>query len=176
MLIAAAIAGCSGMPTDVFRLPESSMATREMQTRLYPTADDTAVMSASAAVLQDMGYAIDEIESSLGVISASKRADATNRMEAFGSITLDSMKCAMTFFLSCDGERYGEIDDVQDIRLTLIAMPQRGDEVAVRVTIQKMIFDKRGRLSQQTTVQDPDVYEAMFAKLSKAVFFEQEGL
>ena len=68
------------------------------------------------------------------------------------------------------------VDDVQDIRLTLIAMPQRGDEVAVRVTIQKMIFDKRGRLSQQTTVQDPDVYEAMFAKLSKAVFFEQEGL
>lgn len=164
------------MPRDVFRLPESSMAVRSMQTRVYTASDDTAVMSASAAVLQDMGYAIDEVEHVLGVISASKRADASNQMQAFGSLTLDSMKCAFSFFLACDGKNYGGIDDVQDIRLTLISMPQQGDDVAVRITIQKMIYDKRGRLSAQATVMDPDVYEAMFAKLSKAVFLEVEGI
>ena len=178
VVVAHVLTACETMPRDAFRLSESSLAARTMQTRVFSSADDTAVMAASAAVLQDMGYAIDEVEYSLGVISASKRADATNKFQAFGSLTLDSMKCALTFFMACTGEHYGEIDDVQDIRLTLISMPQEGSDgdVAVRVTIQRIVFDKRGRLSEQSTVTDPDVYEALFAKLSKAVFLEQQRI
>jgi hypothetical protein len=33
-----------------------------MQTREYSSIDDTAILSASMAVLQDMGYAVDEVE------------------------------------------------------------------------------------------------------------------
>lgn len=172
------LSACQSLPGDAFRLPESSLAIRDMQTRIYSAADDTAIMSASAAVLQDMGYAIDEVEYTLGVISASKRADATNRLEAFGTLTLDSLKCVITLLFACDGNHYGKIDDVQDIRLTLVAMPGYGDggDVSVRITIQRIIWDKRGRLSEQSTISDSDVYAAMFARLSKAVFLEQEGI
>lgn len=170
------LAGCQSLPSDAFRLPESSLTVRDMQTRIYASASDGDVMTASTAVLQDMGYTIDEVEYALGVISASKRADATNKLQAFGTLALDSLKCAFTLLLACDGEHYGAIDDVQDIRLTLIAMPGLGEDVAVRITIQRIIWDKRGRLSEQSTITDADVYAAMFAKLSKAVFLEQEGI
>ncbi len=165
------------MPRDVFRISETALATREMQTRQYPSINDAAILSASIAVLQDMGYAITEVEKPLGVLSASKRADATNKLEAFGKLALDGVKCVFTLMLACDGDNYSEIDDVQDIRLTLITRPQRenGDDVSVRITIQRVIWDKGGRMSEQETITDTRVYESFFAKLSKAVFLEQEG-
>ena len=165
------------MPRDVFRTSETALATREMQTRQYPSINDAAILSASIAVLQDMGYAITEVEKPLGVLSASKRADATNKLEAFGKLALDGVKCVFTLMLACDGDNYSEIDDVQDIRLTLITRPQRenGDDVSVRITIQRVIWDKGGRMSEQETITDTRVYESFFAKLSKAVFLEQEG-
>ena len=169
------LAACESIPSNAFRIPESSLSTRQMQTREYTELDDGTILSASVAVLQDMGYVIDEAEVELGVLSASKRADATNKLEAFGTMTVDAMQCVFTLMLACNGKRYQGIDDVQDIRLTLIAGPQQlGGDVPVRITIQRIIWDKAGRLSEQETITDPSVYDAMFAKLSKAVFLEKE--
>ncbi len=169
------LAACESVPSNAFRIPESSLSTRQMQTREYAELDDGTILSASVAVLQDMGYAIDEIEVELGVLSASKRADATNKLEAFGTLTVDAMQCVFTLMLACTRKHYKEIDDVQDIRLTLIAGPQQlSGDVPVRITIQRVIWDKAGRLSEQETITDPSVYDAMFAKLSKAVFLEKE--
>lgn len=172
------LAACETMPRDAFRLSESALATRDLQTRQFHAASDAVVLSASMAVLQDMGYVIDEIEQRLGVLSASKRADATNKLEAFGSLSMDAMQCLVTFMLGCTGRHYGEIDDVQDIRLTVITRQPNagGEEISVRITIQRIIWDKDGRMSAQETVTDSQVYEDFFAKLSKAVFLEQENV
>lgn len=177
LITLACVAACETLPRDAFRLSESALATRELQTREYQ-ASDTAILSASTAVLQDMGYAIDEVETRLGVLSASKRADASSTAKELGTFALDAMQCALTFMLGCTGNRYGEIDDVQDIRLTLVTRPQREDDgtVAVRVTMQRIVWDKRGRLSEQESIADDKVYESFFAKLNKAVFLEQEGV
>ena len=139
---------------------------------------DKAILSASTAVLQDMGYAIDEIEEPLGVLSASKRADANSGIKAFGSLAMDGVKCVFSFMLACNGKNYSKLDDVQDIRLTLISRPQLDNEndVVVRITIQRIIWDKKGRLSAQQTITDHQVYASFFDKMSKAVFLEQEGV
>ncbi len=178
LVVGSTLAACETMPRDAFRLSESSLRIRELQTREYESASDAAILSASIAVVQDMGYTVDEIEKPLGVLSASKRENATDRMEAIGTLTVDAMQCVATFLLGCNGKRYGKIDDVQDIRLTLIARPQVEDQrtVSVRITIQRAIWDKRGRLSKQQTITDQEVYQSFFAKLSKAVFLEQEGI
>ena len=70
------------------------------------------------------------------------------------------------------------VDDIQDIRLTLISRPQfeNQDNVAVRVTMQRIVWDKEGRVTEQETIIDDRVYAAFFTKLSKAVFLEQEGV
>lgn len=171
------LTACETLPTDAFRLSETALATREMQSREYHAVSDTAILSASMAVLQDLGYAIDEIEKPLGVLSASKRADASNLVNDMGALAIDTVKCIVTFLLGCSGKNYGQVDDVQDIRLTLITRPQRdnGNDVSVRVTIQRIIWDIEGRVSEQETVNDNDVYVAFFESLSKAVFLEQES-
>jgi len=173
-----AVAGCSTLPRDAFRLSESALAIRAMQTREYSSVSDKAILSASSAVLQDMGYAIDEIEQPLGVLSASKRADATSGMRAVGSLAKDSVRCVFSLLRACDGKNYSKLDDVQDIRLTLVSRPQleNQDDVVVRITIQRVIWDKKGRLSEQQTITDTEVYAAFFDKMSKAVFLEQEGV
>lgn len=178
LVLGCAISACETLPRDAFRLSESALQTRELQTREYSSVSDDAILSASMAVLQDMGYTIDEIEKELGVLSASKRADASNDLVVFGSIAADAVKCIVTIGLGCTGNNYGETDDIQDIRLTLVTRPQLENrtDVSVRVTMQRIIWDKRGRLSEQQTIADRDVYIAFFDKLSTAVFLEQEGL
>ena len=178
VFVAVSLSACETLPKDAFRLSESALETRVMQTREYSSVDDTAILSASMAVLQDMGYAVDEVEPELGLLTASKSADATNRLEAIGTLTLDTMQCVFTLMLACSRKRYGEIDDVQDIRLTLISMPQHEhlQHVAVRVTMQRVIWDKEGRVSEQETITDSQIYSAFFQKLSNAVFLEQAGL
>jgi len=172
------LASCATLPRDAFRLSESALSIRAMQTREYSSVSDTAILSASSAVLQDMGYAIDEIEEPLGVLSASKRANATSGMKAFGSFTRDGVRCVFSLLRACDGKHYSKLDDVQDIRLTLVSRPQLDSEsdVVVRITIQRVIWDKKGRLSEQQTVTDDQVYASFFKKMSKAVFLEQEGV
>lgn len=154
------------------------MAVRSIQTRQYESVSDAEILSASTAVLQDMGYAIDEIEEPLGVLSASKRADASSTLEFFGAVIVDGVKCVFTLTLGCKGKNYGEIGDVQDIRMTLVSRPtlENENDVIVRVTIQRVIWDKKGRISHQQSVTDSDVYASLFEKMSKAVFLEQEGL
>ena len=178
LLLAVVLSACETVPGNAFRLSASTLATREMQTREYISVSDATILSASTAVLQDMGYAIDEIEEPLGVLSASKRTDATGALELFGSIILGGLKCVFTLVQSCNGSNYGKVGDVQDIRMTLISRPQLDNEnnVAVRITIQRIIWDKKGRLSVQETVTDSAVYESFFEKMSKAVFLEQEGV
>jgi hypothetical protein len=171
-----ALVACGSTPRDAFRMKESALAVREMQTREYLDVSDAIVLSASAGLLQDMGYAIDEIEEPLGVLSASKRADATNRLEFMGAVVLESFKCVFTF--DCKRRNANEIGDYQDIYMTIVTRPKLGNEkdVVVRVTIQRVIWDKKGQISHQGPVGDGDVYLSFFDKMSKAVFLEREGV
>ena len=73
-LVALMLAGCATLPDDAFRLSESALEMREIQVRTYEDVTDVQILAASSAVLQDLGYAIDEVEKELGVLSASKRA------------------------------------------------------------------------------------------------------
>lgn len=177
VLALGALAGCQSMPPDALRLGESALETRSLQTRAFSDASEVQILSASVGVLQDLGYAIDEIEKPLGVLSASKRADATNEAQVVGRLALDLASCFFTFLVACDNENYKKSDDVQDIRLTLVVMPDAEDDShhAVRVTMQRIIWDRDGRISEQATVSDASVYQAFFAKLDKSVYLEQEG-
>ena len=80
-VLAGSLAACQTLPEDAFRLTESALELREIQSRTYEDVSDIEILSASSGVLQDLGYAIDEVEKELGVLSASKRADAGSDAE-----------------------------------------------------------------------------------------------
>lgn len=172
------LGACATLPDDAFRLTESALEMRELQTREYEGVTELDLLSASAAVLQDLGYGIDEIERELGVLSASKRADARDSAEIAGKIALDVADCLLTFFLGCEDDAYRSSKDVQDIKLTLVVLPVTDDDDAhrVRVTIQRVVWARSGDLYAQETINDAAVYQAFFDKLSKSVFLEKEGV
>ena len=172
------LSACASMPDDAFRLSESALEMRELQTREYEGVSDIAILSASSAVLQDLGYALDEVEKELGVLSASKRADARDTAETAGMIALDLADCLLTFFIGCEDDAYQSTKDVQDIKLTLVVLPDPGHEsvYSVRVTMQRIVWARSGELYDQETINDAEVYQAFFDKLSKSVFLEQEGV
>ncbi len=171
------IGACATIPDDAFRLSESALETRQLQTREYEGVTEIEILSASSAVLQDLGYALDEVEKELGVLSASKRADAKNAAETAGKIAMDVADCLLTIFLGCESDSFQSSKDVQDIKLTLVVLPDLDNSNAhtVRVTIQRVIWARNGELYDQETVNDADVYQAFFDKLSKSVFLEKES-
>jgi hypothetical protein len=46
----------------------------------------------------------------------------------------------------------------------------------VRVTIQRQVWNRAGQLSLQEPIDDEQVYQDLFVKLSKSVFYEVSGL
>ena len=177
-VLAGLLVACQTLPEDAFRLSESALELREIQSRTYEDVTDIEILSASSGVLQDLGYAIDEVEKELGLLSASKRADAGSDAEKIGKLALDVADCLLTLFLGCENDSYTSSKDVQDIRMTLVVLPVLQQEKAyrVRLTMQRIVWAMDGDLYEQETINDAAVYQAFFDKLSKSVFLEKEGV
>ena len=113
--------------------------------------------------MQDLGYSIDESNVGLGVLSASKQADATDAGQIAGAIAL----ALLTGMVA-------PTDDEQKIRICLVIQESLDDPDAsvARITIQRIIWNTQGKVARVESINSPDIYQAFFAKLSKATFLE----
>ena len=69
--------GCATtIPPEALQMQPDTLANRQIQSRKYDIKTERELLSASASVLQDMGFNLDESQTSLGVIVASKSRDA----------------------------------------------------------------------------------------------------
>jgi hypothetical protein len=85
----AVLASCAPrIPKDALLLAPENLKDREMQSRYFETGSEQMMLSASAQVLQDLGFNLDESETALGVIAASKHRDATDGGQIAASIVL----------------------------------------------------------------------------------------
>lgn len=155
--------GCVSVPRDAFKLTQSSLEIRKMQTRRFETRNEIELLSAGAAQLQDMGYIIDETEKDVGLITASKDADATNAGQIAAMIAMAVLTGAS-----------GPIDKTQKIRVSFVTIPSGIDSGAfyARITFQRIVWNDRGQIARVETISDPLIYQDFFSKLSKSVFLE----
>jgi hypothetical protein len=72
VLLAAAVAACESSKKELLRPPEEQSALRAMQSRAFDTTDEQKTMRAVIATLQDLGFVIDDANSPLGIVSATK--------------------------------------------------------------------------------------------------------
>ena len=159
--------GCTGVPEDALRMNKATLEDRQLQTRLFDTPDEKKILSASAGVLQDLGFNLDESETDLGLIVGSKERDATDA----GQVIL----AAVAAGISGGPAMY---DTKQKIRVSLVSCPigEGGERIAVRVTFQRIVWNNYGQVTRLDRLNDSEMYEGFFEKLSKAVFLEAHGI
>jgi len=157
------LSGCAGVPKDAFKLSATSLEDRQLQSRKFSTLDNALLLSSGASVLQDKGYSIDESNVDLGVLTASKQADATNAGQIAGAIVLALLTGTVT-----------PTDDEQKIRICLVLQEtlDDADSSVARITIQRVIWNTQGKVSRVESINAPELYQAFFEKLSKATFLE----
>ena len=152
----------SGVPEEALQLTQESLVQRQLQTRRFDTENETQLLQASVAVLQDLGYQIGQTHSPLGFVFGEKEADATELGQIIGAF-------AMAMFLGANAS----IDKDQTIRVSIISRPlDDGKTTTVRATFQRIVRNSEGRVSKVEALGYPELYQEFFERLSKAVFLE----
>lgn len=165
LVVVVSVTGCQTVPKGNLRLSETALEIRDMQSRTYDVASEQQILLASVGVLQDMDYNLDHVEKPLGVLSASKKIDATSNKEIFGLLLMD---------LLCGCGATATAAESQDIMLTLVVMPSLVSDgrYVTRVTLQRIVWDLQGNAKLRELIDEPERYQEFFERLSKSIFLE----
>lgn len=168
-LAAALLAGCVTLPPNAFVVTQEQLARRQIETRRYDNIKEENLLIASSNVLQDMGFSLDNSETKLGLLSASKQRDASEGGEV-----------ALAIIVALLGGGATPISKDQTIRVSLVVRPIQAtkdktpvDSHFVRITFQRIVRRTDNSMFAQT-LDDKELYEGFFEKLSKSVFLEAQ--
>lgn len=168
-LAAALLAGCVTLPPNAFVVTQEQLARRQIETRRYDNIKEENLLIASSNVLQDMGFSLDNSETKLGLLSASKQRDASEGGEV-----------ALAIIVALLGGGATPISKDQTIRVALVVRPIQAtkdntpvDSHFVRITFQRIVRRTDNSMFAQT-LDDKELYEGFFEKLSKSVFLEAQ--
>lgn len=166
-----AVGGCATIPADALVLTPDSLERRQLQTRRIDGISETKLLAASAGVLQDLGFNIDESETRLGVIVASKDRSAVTGTQVLGAVLL------ALFGASSD------IDVTQKFRISLVTRPATGQDGAtlsdthlLRITLQRIVRNSSDQVTLIESIEEPEIYQQFFENLSKSVFLEVQQI
>ena len=162
---------------DFFKLTPESTRHRSLQTRTFETPNEKELLSASAAVLQDLGFQVAESSNKVGVLRAAKERGARE----YGQEILQTF-----IFLVCSVTGKAVIIPVdlhQQINATLVTRQSESDSTrfAVRIHFYRSIWKGDGHSGNQSIspgqqrmemIYDEKIYQQFFSKLSKSIFLE----
>jgi hypothetical protein len=161
------LTGCAAVTLDAdLNLTPEMFAQRQMQTRRFDTTDEQKILRTCAALLQDTGFTIDETETKLGILIASKERDATDAAQWAVFIV------GAVFGVSIPPDK----DQIMKAFVTTRPVGTEGKQVAVRVAFERTVFDTEQRLKKIEALNDPKMYQSFFEKLSKALFLEAHDI
>jgi hypothetical protein len=189
--IVAMLAGCAAqIPPEALQFQPDTLANRQLQSRKYDIKSEKELLTASNNVLQDMGFGLDESNMPLGVIVASKNRDATDGGQIAGAILLAALFRVQASY-----------DKDQKIRASLVTKPaatnnsiqvdvttktgklvkfnqpvEANNGYVVRVTFQRLVWNQRGVLTKIEGINDPEIYQEFFDKLSKSIFLQAQNV
>lgn len=175
VLLALALGSCATRKTsEHFELSPESPQHRAAQTRFFETRDANELLSASAAVLQDLGFHVEESAREMGFLRAAKERSAREHGQDLGRLAV----LILSF-----GKLLMPVDLHQKIAATLVARPvdESSTRHEVRIMFYRVVWQGDGFADDQylppggqsmVMVREPEIYQQFFARLSKAVFLE----
>jgi len=154
---------CYTIPPDALLLTPETLQQRQMQTRRFETNDEAQILSACAALLQDLGFSIEESETDLGVLLGMKKRSA-----------VDAGQQVAAFAVALMGGGVMATDKEQLMRASVVTRPigDSDQNVAVRVTFQRVVWNTNNQVTKQELIHDDSIYVEFFQKLAKSVFLE----
>lgn len=165
------LVGCMTLPEKAFVVTDQQIARRQVETRKYEGVKEEALLVASSNVLQDMGFSLENSETKLGVLTASKQRDATSAGEIFAAILIAALVGAST-----------PVSKDQTIRVSLVVRPVQAtsdslpkDSHFVRITFQRVVR-RTDNSTLIETLMDDKLYQGFFEQLSKSVFLEAQSI
>jgi hypothetical protein len=160
-----------------FQLTPESVAQRAAQTRIFETPNESELLSASAAVLQDLGFQVVESGREIGFLRAAKERSAREySQEIWRGVLL---------LLSSLGLVGGQntlvllpIDLHQQINASLVARPldAAGTRQEVRILFYRVIWKSDGNSGntnippgeqKMEMVRDPKIYQAIVIEVNR---------
>ncbi len=182
VLVLTCFNGCVSVqvPYGIFQVPDSTINVRDLQSEVYSEGNEEKVMSACAGALQDLGFNIEESETELGLIVASKTRTAMNKNAFAGAFALDLCIAVMAGY---SGSGYSgsslhrQVDDVQRLKGSVIVSKRVAKEgYIVRVNFQRIVWNVAGEISKMETLNAPKLYHGFFEYITKALFLEEHDL
>ena len=172
-------------PDELFQLKPESTINRSMQSRLFETKDEAELLSASAAVLQDLGFQVEESVREVGFLRATKERSAREYGQDITRFFVFLLSTAL--ILVQQPPIVIPVDLHQKIAAALVTRPANLEATRqeVRVVFYRVVWKGEGLAGQQGVppgeqrmemLRDPVMYQTFFAKLSKAVFLEPFAL
>ena len=170
------LAGCAPAVSQTLTPPEDMLAQREIQTKHYEFADEERILRACTALLQDMGFQIEDGTSRLGVILGSKMRDAnsltTGERAAVAVLTLGLLVGGYTAPLALLLVDKMNSQPVRiDVGIFTRKIDAEGNRVAVRIIFRETEY-KNGQPALPQVIKDAAIYQDAFDRLSKALFLE----
>jgi hypothetical protein len=184
LFLASQLAGCvtHSEPGALFQLTPESAINRAMQTRQFETKDEKELLSASAAVLQDLGFQVEESVREVGFLRASKERSAREHGQDISRFFV-WLLTLVPLALGQQPPIMLPVDLHQQISAALVARPinQETTRQEIRIMFYRVVWKGAGMSGRQQVLpgeqrmemlRDPVIYQQFFAKLSKAVFLE----
>jgi hypothetical protein len=168
------VIGCATAPPAGFLKPgEENLAMRQLQIRQYDTANQEQIITAVAGVVQDLGFTLDDSETELGLVSASKKADASVTGQKFWAGLVDVLN-AMN---GVPSNASASCDAAQVVKASIIVKPSlEGNKTVVRITLQRVVWNVAGQVNRVESIKDPAIYQKFYDALSKAIFLEAQKI
>lgn len=177
------LGGCvqRSQPAEFFQLSPESTAHLAMQTRMFETSDEWELLSASAAVLQDLGFQVEESVKEVGFLRAAKERSAREYGQDIARATIWVLTSPLIFAGGLPVMI--PVDLHQKIAATSVVRPLNPERSRheVRIIFYRVVWMGDGMGGRDSVppghqrmemIRDPVIYQEFFAKLSKAVFLE----
>jgi hypothetical protein len=155
------------IPKEALQLTEESPARRKLQSRRFETKDEQALLTATSAVLKDLGFTIDQESPELGLIAGSKKEEPHNfgGMATSAAVAVISSALSVPTTVPYSKERL--------IRASVVTGRQKnGNSTAVRFTLQLVVWNTEGKVARSELLEEPAAYRAFFDQLSKSTSLE----
>ena len=181
----AGLAGCVAptKPEDFFQLSPESPAHKANETRHFETSGETELLSASAAVLQDLGFQVVESVREVGFLRAAKERGAREYGQEITRFLLFLLSLAGSVAGGSNAVFLMPVDLHQQINAALVTRPldEQRSRFEVRILFYRLVWSGSGQSGDQQIapgeqkmemIRDALIYQQFFARLSKAVFLE----